>query len=135
MISECDFRFDSDGSLVLCGPADQKMRRPNSFEGVGLCIMRRLEEKTDKHMEKCLTQALQPLFEPDPEFSRRSTEEHGASSHANQFSDPHAMYPKKNHWMQEPCPGFSCRIFFANLHASSCIVNHCKMLSNVCDSH
>lgn len=96
------FKFDSDGSLVLCGPADQKMRRPNSFEGVGRCIMRRLEEKTDKHVEKCLTQALQPLFEPDPEFSRRSTEEHGASSHANQFSDPHAMYPKKNHWMQEP---------------------------------
>mmetsp|Transcript_70353 Transcript_70353/g.115681 ORF Transcript_70353/g.115681 Transcript_70353/m.115681 type:complete len:727 (-) Transcript_70353:60-2240(-) len=95
------FKFDSDGSLVLCGPADQKMRRPNTFAGAGLCIMRRFEEKTEKRVENYVTQALQPLFEPDPEFSRKSTEEHGASSHANQSSD-HAMHPKKNHWMQEP---------------------------------
>ena len=125
MISECDFRFDSDGSLVLCGPADQKMRRPNSFEGVGLCIMRRLEEKTDKHMEKCLTQALQPLFEPDPEFSRRSTEEHGASSHANQFSDPHAMYPKKNHWDAGAVSRVLMSDFFCKL---TCIIMHRKSL-------
>ena len=116
----CDLRFDSDGSLVLCGPADHKMRRPNSFEGDGLCIMRRFEEKMEKHLEKSVKQSLQPLFEPDPEFSRRSTEEHGA----NQFSDT-ATFSKK-HWMQEGQ---------AAVNHTTSMVNHCRTSWKECDSH
>lgn len=97
-------RFDSDGSLILCGPADGKMRRATSFEGVGLCIMHKFEEK---HKEAPATvtppestsakHSKLSTFEPDPEFSRNSTEE---PAHAVlKMADTNKL-GDKGYWMQ-----------------------------------
>ena len=95
-------RFGSDGSLILCGPSDSKMRRASRFEGTGLCIMRPVEE-SGKQREpgslSSLTKATQPHktpFEPDPEFSRNSTEEPPHPKVLEVMSDN-----LKRHWMQE----------------------------------
>ena len=67
------FKFE-DGCLHLCGPGTSSLRRPQSFDGPGLCIM----EGVQKHMEQPPMERQRSLatdVEPDPEFSRFSTEE------------------------------------------------------------
>ncbi|CAJ1450288.1 unnamed protein product [Effrenium voratum] len=56
------FKFQG-AALVLCGPSDGRMQRPQSFDGPGLCVMNFSTPRTERH-----------IFEPDPEFSRVSTE-------------------------------------------------------------
>ena len=79
------FRFQ-DGCLHLCGPGSSSLKPPQSFDGPGLCVMERV------HVRKVVEQPMErpPLMqraqlaqldlarselEPDPEFSRYSTEE------------------------------------------------------------
>jgi len=72
------------GHLHLCGPSDSKMDRPTGFDGHGLCIMHPAD--AEDSMPRLITGS---EIEPDPEFSRRSTEEVKAisseeiASHAN----------------------------------------------------
>lgn len=91
------FKFDSDGSLILCGPADNKMRRSSRFEGVGLCIMRHPEPEGKP--PKCAYQAeaeqKHQIYEPDPEFSRQATEDTSVARMPSQAD-------AKKSWMQEP---------------------------------
>ncbi|CAL1172347.1 unnamed protein product, partial [Cladocopium goreaui] len=56
------FKFQN-GSLHLCGPADNRMHRATNFDGPGLCIMDKIEKMPAP-----------TSFEPDPEFSRNTTE-------------------------------------------------------------
>ncbi|CAJ1404835.1 unnamed protein product [Effrenium voratum] len=77
------FKFQ-DGRLHLCGPADGRMHRPSNFDGPGLCVMDRAGglitmptmPKSDRR-DRLETRSVRSagVFEPDPEFSRNSTEE------------------------------------------------------------
>ena len=73
------------------------MRRASRFEGVGLCVMHPKEEQ--KSVEMIQTTRLEgsktrSCFEPDPEFSRNSTEE-------PQSGRDEGLSFRKNHWIQE----------------------------------
>ncbi|CAJ1404832.1 unnamed protein product [Effrenium voratum] len=77
------FKFQ-DGRLHLCGPADGRMHRPSNFDGPGLCVMDRAGglttmptmPKSDRR-DRLETRSVRSagVFEPDPEFSRNSTED------------------------------------------------------------
>eukprot|EP00438_Fugacium_kawagutii_P035391 Skav201850 [mRNA] locus=scaffold484:325974:327190:- [translate_table: standard] len=65
------FKFEN-GSLHLCGPADGRMHRATNFEGPGLCIMEKIEKVSVRNPSKA--SQLSMSYEPDPEFSRNTTE-------------------------------------------------------------
>jgi len=97
------FKFQ-DGRLHLCGPADGRMHRPSNFDGPGLCVMDRAGglttmptmPKSDRR-DRLETRSVRSagVFEPDPEFSRNSTEEVAKDLAPNNK----ASYAK---WMQDP---------------------------------
>jgi len=67
------FKFQN-GSLHLCGPADNRMHRATNFDGPGLCIMDKIEKMPAPTMPRHPSKTSQMSFEPDPEFSRNATE-------------------------------------------------------------
>ena len=67
------FKFE-DGCLHLCGPGTSSLRRPQSFDGPGLCIMERTQKFVEQPMQRP-ARSFAPELEPDPEFSRNTTDE------------------------------------------------------------
>ena len=67
------FQFQ-DGCLHLCGPGTSSLKRPQSFDGPGLCVMERVQKIVEQPMERP-RRDFAPELEPDPEFSRNTTEE------------------------------------------------------------
>jgi len=71
------FKIDA-GRLHLCGPTCSTMERPQVFAGFGLCIMDRVSVHPDNTMPRENTSRTEN--EPDPEWSRATTEEFSRSS-------------------------------------------------------
>ncbi|CAE7841529.1 unnamed protein product, partial [Symbiodinium sp. KB8] len=68
------FKFQ-DGCLHLCGPGTSSLKRPQSFDGPGLCIMERVQKFVEPVAPRS-QRSFAPELEPDPEFfSRHTTEE------------------------------------------------------------
>ncbi|CAK9060266.1 unnamed protein product, partial [Durusdinium trenchii] len=97
------FKFGPQGSLYLCGPADKRLQRPTSFEGPGLCIMERVDHAMPMPMLRQESVPTQMSFEPDPEFSRNTTE----SCKDQLITAPNKELIKTNssksviHWIEE----------------------------------
>ncbi|CAE7397901.1 unnamed protein product [Symbiodinium sp. CCMP2456] len=66
------FKFQ-DGCLHLCGPGTSSLKRPQGFDGPGLCIMERVQKFVEPAPRP--QRSFAPELEPDPEFSRHTTEE------------------------------------------------------------
>mmetsp|Transcript_147103 Transcript_147103/g.208614 ORF Transcript_147103/g.208614 Transcript_147103/m.208614 type:complete len:352 (+) Transcript_147103:2-1057(+) len=106
------FKFQ-DGCLHLCGPGTSSLKRPQSFDGPGLCIM----ERARKFVEPVVPRpprSFAPELEPDPEFfSRHTTEETKSQAsmrstrlkeELNQLGQgqiPKAYSPKLFSWIEE----------------------------------
>lgn len=68
------FKFEGD-CLVLCGPGTSNLQRPSNFDGIGLCVMERADPcgvPMSRRPSKAPSKASE--LEPDPEFSRNTTE-------------------------------------------------------------
>ncbi|CAE7345830.1 unnamed protein product [Symbiodinium sp. CCMP2456] len=68
------FKFEGD-CLVLCGPGTSNLQRPHNFDGIGLCVMERADPcgvPMSRQRSKASSKASE--LEPDPEFSRNTTE-------------------------------------------------------------
>ncbi|CAE7372988.1 sop2 [Symbiodinium necroappetens] len=68
------FKFEGD-CLVLCGPGTSNLQRPRNFDGIGLCVMERADPcgvPMSLRHSKAPSKASE--LEPDPEFSRNTTE-------------------------------------------------------------
>mmetsp|Transcript_43374 Transcript_43374/g.101230 ORF Transcript_43374/g.101230 Transcript_43374/m.101230 type:complete len:767 (-) Transcript_43374:126-2426(-) len=73
------FKFEGD-CLVICGPGTSNLQRPHSFDGIGLCVMERADPcgvPMSRQRSKASSKASE--LEPDPEFSRNTTEATEAS--------------------------------------------------------
>ncbi|CAE7209084.1 unnamed protein product, partial [Symbiodinium pilosum] len=58
------FQFQ-DGCLHLCGPGTSSLKRPQSFDGPGLCVMERVQKIVEQPMERP-RRDFAPELEPDP---------------------------------------------------------------------
>ena len=106
------FKFQ-DGCLHLCGPGTSSLKRPQSFDGPGLCIMERAQKFVEP-VAPCSQRSFAPELEPDPEFfSRHTTEETKSQTsmrstrlkeELNQLGQgqiPKAYSPKIFSWIEE----------------------------------
>ena len=106
------FKFQ-DGCLHLCGPGTSSLKRPQSFDGPGLCIMERAQKFVEP-VAPCSQRSFAPELEPDPEFfSRHTTEETKSQTsmrstrlkeELNQLGQgqiPKAYSPKLFSWIEE----------------------------------
>ena len=106
------FKFQ-DGCLHLCGPGTSSLKRPQSFDGPGLCIMERVQKFVEPVAPRS-QRSFAPELEPDPEFfSRHTTEETKSQAsmrstrlkeELNQLGQgqvPKAYSPKIFSWIEE----------------------------------